>query len=293
MRKIHIGAVVTALSVVCCLNGRAFALGEETFGNAPLNEQNYRDWPGVMPLVNYQARVYHSWVNGNEHFRYKGTVAELNECLANFAKLKAKTREVLLRPGPGGGKSFHGKEVPHDWALHINGGISKHVTTLDKGDQVWSVDPVLTIYVGGDIELEKIEFPDGVTLVDAPTVAKRVAAGMTASTDKTVRGWGNGQLAQLDPYSAENAKTIAGMLDDADDWVRLNAAGSLGFLGRTAEPHLPALRKLLDSPDAALAERARETIAAIEAAPDRAEERQRHAETQKEIAAFIAAREKK
>jgi hypothetical protein len=40
--------------------GRAWALGEEHFGNDPLSDANYGDWPGAMPLINNESRVYHT-----------------------------------------------------------------------------------------------------------------------------------------------------------------------------------------------------------------------------------------
>src|SRR5436309_2184984 len=86
--------------LVLGLSGRAWALGEEDFGNAALNEANFQDWPGIMPLVNHPSRVYHTWVNGNEHFYYRGDIAALNDALRKFAASKAEVHEVLLRPPP-------------------------------------------------------------------------------------------------------------------------------------------------------------------------------------------------
>lgn len=289
MRRIQTAIVLTTVLAFLGVARQVDALGTETFGNEVFHGANYKDWPGILPLVNDGARVYQRWVNGNEDFLYRGDTERLNRALRDFADIEAKTHEVVLRPAPGVGRSFHGKEIAHDWQLHINGGISRHVTTLDRGEQVWNPDPVLTVYVGGDIDLSRLEIPDGVTLVDTPTLGKRIAAAMTASKDKTVRGWGNGELARVDPYSEANLGTIAGMLDDPDNWVRLNAAGALASFGKKAAPHIPALKKLLASDDEPLKERARKSIEQIEQAPDKADEERRHAEVQKQIAAFIAA----
>lgn len=271
---------------------RAFGLGEETIGNKPLNEANYTEWKGVMPVINDKARVYSNWVNGNEHFFYKGTTKELNAALAQFAKIEVKTHEVLLRPGPGITNTFGHKEVPHQWELHIMGGISKHVLTLDKGEEVWNKDPRLTIYIGGDIDLAKLEVPKGVTLLDIPNLSKRVAAGMNASKDKTVRGWGCGQLTSLDHFSEVNLQAVAKMLDDADSWVRLNAASSLPQFGRKAAPHLPALRECLISEDKNLKIRAQAAIVEIEQAEDKSQEEKEFIAGQKKIAEYLAARNK-
>ena len=269
---------------------RACGLGTETIGNEPLHEANYTEWKGIMPVINDKARVYSNWVNGNEHFFYKGTTAELNAALAHFAKIEVKQHEVLLRPAPGIAHTFERKEIPYNWELHIHGGISKHLLTLDKGDEVWNKDPRLTIYVGGEIDLAKLEIPKGVMLLDVPTLSKRVAAGIAASKDKTVRGWGCGELTSLDHFSGENMKVVAKMLDDSDNWVRLNAAGSLPLFGKKAAPHLPALRECLVSDDQGLKERAQAAIVEIEQAEDKSKDEKEFAASQKKIAEFLEAR---
>jgi hypothetical protein len=271
---------------------QAWGLGTETVGNEPLHEANYTDWKGIMPVINDKARIYSNWVNGNEHFYYKGTTKELNAALAEFAKIEVKTHEVLLRPAPGIAQTFERKEIPHNWELHIHGGISKHLLTLDKGDEVWNKDPRLTIYVGGDIDLAKLEFPKGVELIDIPTLSKRVAAGIAASKDKTVRGWGCGELTSLDHFSEGNMQAVAKMLDDADSWVRLNAAGSLPLYGKKAAAHLPALRECLVADDPGLKTRAQAAIIEIEQAEDKSKEEKEYRETQAKIAEYLAARKK-
>lgn len=292
MRRVSLLAPVLLAVLGCLLARQALGLGEETIGNEPLSDSGYTEWKGVMPVINDKARVYSNWVNGNEHFYFKGTTQEVNAALANFAKVEVKEHEVLLRPGPGMAHTFGRKEVPHNWELHIQGGISKHLLTLDKGDQVWSKDPRLTIYVGGDIDLAKLEIPKGVTLLDVPTLSKRVAAGIAASKDKTVRGWGCGELASLDHFSAENLQGVAKMLDDADSWVQLNAAGSLPLFGKKAAPHLPALRECLVSEDKGLKTRAQAAITEIEQAEDKSKEEKEFTATQKEIAEFLAEQKK-
>jgi hypothetical protein len=284
--------LIAAMAVLGALAPRVYGLGDETIGNEPLHEANYTEWKGIMPVLNDKARVYSNWVNGNEHFFYKGTTKELNAALAEFAKIEVKTHEVLLRPGPGVTQTFGRKDVPHNWELHILGGISKHLLTLDKGDEVWNKDPRLTIYIGGDIDLAKLEVPKGVTLLDIPTLTKRVAAGIAASKDKTVRGWGCGQLASLNHFGTENMQGVAKMLDDTDSWVRVNAAGSLPLFGKKAAPHLPALRECLISEDQGLKTRAQAAIIEIEQAEDKSKEEKEFTESQKKIADYLAARKK-
>ena len=45
-------------------------MGEETIGNEPFHDANFQDWPNIMPVINNQSRVYHTWVNGDERFYF-------------------------------------------------------------------------------------------------------------------------------------------------------------------------------------------------------------------------------
>ena len=70
---------VIVIAIVGQLSAQqAFALATDEVGNKPLSELNYTEWKGIMPLVNDKARVYQVWVNGNEHFYFKGTTKPLN-----------------------------------------------------------------------------------------------------------------------------------------------------------------------------------------------------------------------
>lgn len=222
-----------------CATMRAVGLGTEDFGNEPLNAFNYTEWPGILPVLNQPGRVYHSWVNGNEHFYYRGDTAALNETLAAFAASTAATHEVVLRPTAGTHKSFHGTEVAFDWLVHIQGGLSKH---LGADSPVFDRFPTLTIFLGGkDIDLDEISVPEGVTLLDVTAMRERYLRGL-ADADKETRGYAAMYLAELDGDQAESAKAIASLLEDPNDWVRCMAASALGRMGKAAEPCLPALR---------------------------------------------------
>jgi hypothetical protein len=279
--------------VLSCLGpDLAFGLGEEDFGNAPLSDANYGDWPNVMPVINHRTRVYHSWVNGNEHFHYRGNTADANDALQKFAAITSPKKEVVLRPGPCTAKSFHGTEVAYDWELHLIGGIARHLSTRDLGGNVWPDHPVLTICIGPDVELEKLQIPAGIKVVGLADLKKRRIEAFQSS-DQTVRGWGTGDLASLDAYDDESMKAIAKMLDDKESWVRLNAAGALVRFGRVAKPALPKLKEQLESDDAALKARAAESIAEIEEAEDAAEAGRQHRERLQAIAEYLKGREAK
>ncbi|WP_298863140.1 HEAT repeat domain-containing protein [uncultured Gimesia sp.] len=285
MRRVFLLLLGTLLTIYC-IPSFAWALGEESFGNQPLNAANFRDWPGIVPVVNHENRVYHQWVNGNEHCFYRGNNASLNDVLQKFAATDEKVHEVVLRPGPGITHSFNkARTVDFNWNLHLVGGIAKSMTKKDQGAKIWSKHPMLTIYVGGDIELEKIKIPEGVTVIELADLEKRYSQGLK-STDRTVRGWGTGHLAQLDPYSKSNMEAVAKLLQDDDKWVRLNAAGALATFGMKAEPLIPTLRKALNTDDKPLQTRIQETIKKIELAKDKTKGEKEHQEILAKISQF-------
>ena len=168
LRSCLIAVIVTAIFGQLSAQN-VFALAEEEIGNKPLNALNYANWKGIMPLVNDKARVYQIWVNGNENFYYKGTTKPLNATLSAFAKVEVKNHVVVLRPGPIERRAIGDKTpIQFNWELHVISGIAAEKATDDIEDLEWQKDPVLTIYIGGDIDLDKLESPKGVTVRTAP-----------------------------------------------------------------------------------------------------------------------------
>jgi hypothetical protein len=245
----------------------AWGLGEETLGNEPLAEANYAQWKGLVAVVNDPCRVYYSWVNGNENMYFEGDTDKLNAALAAYAASDVEEREVILRPGPGETKSFEGQEFTFQWHLQIFGGIAAHLTKQEFGDHVWNKHPRMTVYVGGDIDLAKLNAPKGVKLLDITAASARARKGIE-SKDQSVRGWSAGVIAHLDAHDPENQKAVEKLLADKENWVRLNAAGAIPLFGQHAKSALPALKACLESDDKGLKEAAQRGIEKIEAAPD-------------------------
>jgi len=160
---------------------RAAGWAMDRQGNEPLSEINYTQWPGIMPLVNDRARVYETWANGNEHLFYRGNTRQLNAALAAFAKVKVKHHIVVLRPGPFAKWSVRGTDVTYNWVLHVLGGLAGTRANDSPEDLEWQKDPVLTVYVGGDIDLDKIEIPAGVTVRAAARDAEEPAKDAPAA----------------------------------------------------------------------------------------------------------------
>ncbi|MFN0055358.1 MAG: HEAT repeat domain-containing protein [Planctomycetales bacterium] len=291
MKLITIGLLAAA--VIGGFAAPLWALGEEHFGNAPLPEANYAEWPGVMPLINNESRVYHTWVNGNEHFYYDGDLESLNAAIRQFSGIKILKREVVLRPGPAETGTFEqnkNRKIRYRWKLHLLGGIARHLATLPKGENIWRPAPVLTIYLDRQTPLAKLDIPKGVPVVGLGELKRRYAAALD-STDKTVRGWGTNEFATLDRYDPNSLATVVQMLDDEDDWVRLNAAGALAQFGAQAGSAVERLQQLHDTTgDANLKQTSERTIQAIGAAVDDAEGAKTHATWLRDIDQYLAKR---
>jgi HEAT repeat protein len=97
-------------------------------------------------------------------------------------------------------------------------------------------------------------------------------------------------IAHLDARDANNQAAIEKLLKDDDDWVRLNAAGSISLFGAKAKSALPALQECLESKDEGLKTSAQKAIDAIQAAKEDAAAERQHADTAEKIKKFVAAR---
>src|SRR5262245_14465128 len=241
-------AVVVLVPVARCL-----ALGTEEFGNDPLSPENYKQWKGIAEVVNDKSRVYQVWVNGNEHMYFAGGVDELNRVLKAFAAAEMPTHEVVLRPDPGETRSFDNTRPPikFDWELHVVTGIAASQFGSDKGELAWPKNPRLTIHAGPKVDFHKFVIPKGVKLVSIEEQSAVARLAMD-STEQSVRGWSAGIVARLDSFDPANLAALERLLADDDDWVRQNAAGSIGLFGRQAKSAIPALKNCLTRANANL-----------------------------------------
>ena len=176
--------------------------------------------------------------------------------------------------------------MPYDWELIIIGGVSKFLTTLDRGDKVWSKYPTFVIYVGERMKLNEIRIPAGVNVLELSDLKKRHHEGLLSS-DKTVRGWGAGRLARLDPYDEDSLESVVKLLKDKDQWVRLNAAGALSVFGKKAQSAIPALRECSKTADERFQKQIERWIKEIEGAEDKADLEKQHSKLLAEIGEFV------
>lgn len=274
------------LLILCSLPAPVWALAKEDFGNKLLNAANFKEWPGIMPVVNDAHRVYHTWMNGNEHCYFRGDTKALNAALKHFAATPEKVHEVILLPGPAESPSIQQeKPIAYNWSLHLVGGIEKAIAKKSPDPWFWDQHPVLTVYVGDAIRLDQLQIPPGVKVREQSDLEHRFLKGLS-STDPTVKGLSMGGLAVLNPYSERNMQAIAKILDDPNSWFRVNAARMLAKFGRLARPALPALREALKTEDGMLRARVEDTIQEIEEAPDRSEAARQHKATREQIHAY-------
>ena len=287
---IRTSLVLSALLVVPAAT--CLALGTEEFGNKPLSALNYPNWKGIIDVVNDKSRVYQRWVNGNEHMYYEGGIDDLNRVLKSLAAAEMPVHEVVLRPDAGVTNSFDATKPPikFNWQLHVVTGIARSLTNSDKGDFVWPKHPRLTIHTAGDFDFSKLAVPKEVKLI---SIEQQCAVARLAmdSTDKSVRGWAAGVVAHLDQHDPANLAALERLLADEDDWVRLNAAGSIGRFGGAAKSAIPALKECLLRADANLRAAAEKAIESIEATPDRRKEVEEHAAGLKKIREFVQQRQ--
>lgn len=271
--------------LMCATTRQAHGWAQQHVGNEPLNENNYQQWKSIMPVINHESRVYHSWVNGNEHFYYRGGTKELNDILQKFAALDVDVREVVLRPGPQKVMIFDKEEqIGYNCLLHIQGGISRH---KEEGTNVFDKYPTMTIFVdGANTNLERIKIPAGVALIEVADLRGRYLRGLY-SKDPWVRGSASYFLAEVDVYNESNALTIATLLEDEDSGVRTMAVAALSRFGREARPALPVLRKRMQDSNERIRNRFQETIEKIEAAEDMTEAEEKHNRILKKISQFL------
>ena len=268
----------------------AIPLGEETFGNAPLNRLNFTEWPNVMQVVNDSHRVYHSWVNGNENCYFQGDTASLNSALKEFSKIEAEKLVVVLRPAPATISSFkRDRTFEFNWQLHLLGGIAKHMATRDQGSLVWDPAPELTVYVGGAIELDQLEVPANVEVRQVSDLKQQYLKALS-STDQTVRGWTCGAIAALDRHDDDSMHAIAELLKDNEVWVRINAAGALAEFAPQRAKVIPILESI-ETEDEDLKTRIATTIQKLNTTGSPSVDRKSYSMRLKQISEYVESRQ--
>jgi hypothetical protein len=284
-------ALVCVVTTLWLAAPAAHGLSEESWGNDPLPAAVFGDWPAILPVVNHRSRVY--LVAGGAGPRqsywlyYRGNADALNAALRAFANAGGQTL-VVIRQGPAEVLSLQNRKAPYDWSVNlVSGPPTQRKFSKDERHVDWDLWPTLTIRPGVNIELDKIQVPPGVTVLHTADLLEHHRKRLK-ETGKYTRADAARELADIDPYSEQDARAIAGMLDTEDESQMIgSAADALGRFGARARFALPKLRGLLNHGHEHVRERVAKVIETIEGAKEDAEAAESHHEMMQRIEQFV------
>ena len=170
------------------------------FINDVIRGKNYVEWPGLVEVLRGPGQFRSHTGAGNEIFFYRGSSAQLNEVLQKFAAVDIPVHDVILLPGPARTETFGFNELSFGWRLDLLREPPPSATESEAMRGVLPVYPTLTVYIGdgkpvepmeisifreigdglldpkdnfGQISLDEIAIPDGVTLLQREEVRER------------------------------------------------------------------------------------------------------------------------
>lgn len=188
------------LFLLVLLVGPAQGTCGASFINDVVRDKNYVEWPGLVEVLRGPGRFRSYTGAGNEVFCYRGTTAQLNEVLQRFAAVDIPVHDVILLPGPARTETFGFNELSFGWRLDLLREAPPSATESEATRGVKPVYPTLTVYIGdgkpvepmqvsvlrqfgdatmdpndnfGQISLDEIAIPDGVTLLQREEVRER------------------------------------------------------------------------------------------------------------------------
>ncbi len=168
MKNATVISVVVLIISLCCAAALALMADHEI--GRPVNAQS--GWPaGLEDVLNYPGRVYGYWINGRDHFYYAGDTEAFNEFLQQYAKLKVTPLTLEVHAGRGKVEKWLadllGKQIPCDWKVRV-------ITygERDPGEDMLTLE----VWLGGEVEPEKIRVPANVAVKAQGEVGKLIAA---------------------------------------------------------------------------------------------------------------------
>lgn len=227
-------AVIISVFLVPAMS---FAMAMCQRGNKPLND-NYSAWPGLIDVVNDVSRESWCWVNGDERFSYRGDTAALNRVLKEFAEVEAEELHVVLRPGPGRLRLLKtaDKQVskdPSDDAadceLHIIEGLARGHIQHEQLEAIYDMDPTLTVYVTERIDLNALQIPERIKVVQHADLRERYEDAY-AFGDYRVRERAKRALERFDtetPQEGTAAEEFQSGLEAIQKFVRVRQAANI------------------------------------------------------------------
>lgn len=164
-------------------NQRANALITGGEGNDPVHDPGWAE--GAAAVFDAEGRIAY-WVGppfggGQWHAECRGDAAAFNKLLADFAKIKAESRKLIIHDGIGRSVWLNINNVPEkreaaqiDWSFTVwqlenwkrLQALPARFRAPDSGDGDVPPAPVIDVYVGFNINWADVRVPEGIDVVD-------------------------------------------------------------------------------------------------------------------------------
>lgn len=190
-----------ALAMVALAGSEASALITGGEGNKPLNDPG---WPkGAAGIFNHPSRV--AWWEGPPfgggqwHAECRGNAGALNVALADFARLDAKTKRVVVHDGVGRSFWLDPNRLPAkrdsariDWVFMVWQPASweqlrrmpADLNPVDPDDATKGPPSQIDVFTGGGLRWSDVQIPEGIEVVDR----RLEAHGFSAADGVVIEG---------------------------------------------------------------------------------------------------------
>lgn len=244
------------------------ALIEGGTGNEPLRDPG---WPqGAAEIFNHPGRVAH-WVGppfggGQWHAECRGDAVALNKVLADFTKLDAKTKRIVVHDGVGhsfwlnpNGEPAKEEAARVDWAFTVWQPASwerlkdlpADLNPIAKRDAAGGPPAQIDVYTGGSIRWADVVVPHGIDVGDERLEAHGLALADGAVLEGTVVDLATQQpvaaRVRLERYKPrpeggyEYATAAETTADSEGRWVIKNAPAGSHRIVVEADGYVPRL----------------------------------------------------
>jgi hypothetical protein len=207
--------VLVALAMAAGSYRTAFAMDFFSTGNKPVHNPG---WPkGAAAVYNNVARVAERGRgdSGNDKAEFRGDTKDFNEVLADFAKVDAKTKRLVVHDGVGRSFMLNGgdekdpakvAEAARDWTFTVWAPADWERPNLrafgmgvtNSRDAEKCPPPQIDVYTGGEVEWSGVTVPQGIEVSD-----ERLAAHGFTQADGIVLEGKVVDLASNQPLAAQ------------------------------------------------------------------------------------------
>jgi len=180
-RQNWLGALALCFAVLCGTRlAQALITGGE--GNEPMDGSRWP--PGAAEVFNAKSRIAYwegpPYGGGESHAECRGDTDAFNRVLADFAKIEAAARKLIVHDGIG--QSFwlninnepdKREQAKIEWSFTVWDADSwKRLKSLperfrpNQGPDTGVPAPVIDLYVGGNVKWAEVSVPEGIDVVD-------------------------------------------------------------------------------------------------------------------------------